>query len=309
MCFYHCKLLCTIQHITMEQLKESIDKQIQFNRGKNIFCDCTNLFRLINKTTEAALRLKDLDKQSVNMLVDYTTDKAIEEFCRVNQYYSFSTDARNSLRKLYSKLFQNLRSYDGSEDKMAEEHYSKLKNWLKKYNPFAEQLYVEAGLKPEPVVCSEYSSKLQIDILQIDEEDMMEPVLDIGCGKQGNLVQYLNQKGVDAFGIDRFPFSDKKLQNSNWLEYAYGSNKWGTIISNLGFSNHFKHHHLREDGNYIEYAQKYMEILGALKTGGRFYYAPDLPFIEQYLSQAQYKTEKSKVGTHNFCATTITRLR
>lgn len=117
------------------------------------------------------------------------------------------------------------------------------------------------------------------------------------------------EKGVETYGIDRFSFTDKNLSNSDWLEYSYGVEKWGTIISNLGFSNHFKHHNLREDGNYIEYGKKYMEILKSLKIGGEFYYAPDLPFIEQYLDSRQFRIDKNEIGKYHFKTTKITRLK
>lgn len=73
-----------------------------------------------------------------------------------------------------------------------------------------------------------------------------------------------------------------------WNGYRRNLNemkKWGTIVSNLGFSNHFNHHNLREDGNFIKYAKTYMNILYSLKPGECFHYAPDLPFIEKYLDE------------------------
>ena len=42
----------------------------------------------------------------------------------------------------------------------------------------------------------EYSPGLQIEILQIETTQLKEPVLDIGCGKQGNLVNYLCENAL-----------------------------------------------------------------------------------------------------------------
>jgi hypothetical protein len=70
----------------------------------------------------------------------------------------------------------------------------------------------------------------------------------------------------------------------------------GTITSNLGFSNHFNHHHLRKDGHFIEYAKTFMDILNSLKIGGSFYYAPDLPFIEKYLDRVKYRIKTHNIG-------------
>ena len=38
-----------------------------------------------------------------------------------------------------------------------------------------------------------------------------------------------------------------------------------------------------------------MELLDSLKPGGEFYYTPDLPFIEQFLSSDSYIVEKNDI--------------
>ncbi len=148
-----------------------------------------------------------------------------------------------------------------------------------------------------------------MEILQLNIDQIVEPVLDIGCGKQGNLVMFLRQKGIDAFGFDRFADKHSVLINSDWFEYKFENEKWGTIISNLGFSNHFHHHHFRNDGNFIDYAKKYMEIISSLKIGGSFHYAPDLPFIENYLDTDKYQLIKHKIGKYEFQSTRIHRTK
>jgi 2-polyprenyl-3-methyl-5-hydroxy-6-metoxy-1,4-benzoquinol methylase len=62
----------------------------------------------------------------------------------------------------------------------------------------------------------------------------MEPILDIGCGKNGKLIWHLCRQGFNATGIDQFSFSDNNLQHADWLEYNYGTAKWGTITNNIG---------------------------------------------------------------------------
>jgi len=136
-----------------------------------------------------------------------------------------------------------------------------------------------------------------------------EKVLDIGCGKQGSLVSYLRSKRVEAYGVDRLLTDNPNLTSADWLEFDFGKERWGTIISNLGFSNHFKHHHIREDGDFLKYATKYMEILNSLKIGGRFHYAPDLPFIEKYLSPEKYGLSSVKIKNTDFYTTITKRLK
>ena len=168
---------------------------------------------------------------------------------------------------------------------------------------------MNAGNTIDPVACSEYSPELQIEILQLDLEHLIQPVLDIGCGSHGFLVKYLEKRHVDIFGIDRYKFTSANLITADWLKYDYGKEKWGTIISNLGFSNHFNHHNLRENGNYIAYARTYMNILHSLRVGGFFYYAPALPFIERYLENQQFEIKQHEIVGGDFMATTIKRLK
>lgn len=297
------------QNTSVDRFKENIHKQIESNQGKNIFLDKPEIFRFKAETISAISNVNELNSDSERLIIDYAVEKAIEEFSRINQYYSFDKKSKRELRTIYSDLFVNIRTGNITIEEISNNHYKKLKEWLKKYNPFAEKIYLNADYNVESVSCSEYSSELQIEILQIEITKLKEPVLDIGCGKQKNLVKYLSEKGIDVYGIDRFPFTDNNLYNSDWLDFEYGVEKWGTIVSNLGFSNHFKHHNLREDGNFIEYGKKYVDLLRSLKIEGRFYYAPDLPFIEQYLDSKQFKIDKNEIGKYDYKSTIITRLK
>ena len=294
----------------MNKFLDRIDKQIEFNQGKNIFLDEADMtLKFINDTVNAIVDIREINNNSEDSLIDYATDKALEEFCRVNQYYSFNSEAKRDLRKIYVDLFISIRTSNASTDTISKKHYQNLKQWLQKTNRFAEKIYSTEDEIIKPVACSEYSPDLQIDILQIDITQLMEPVLDIGCGKQGNLANYLCENGIETYGIDRFSFTVPNLINSDWLEYHFEIEKWGTIISNLGFSNHFKHHNLREDGNYIEYGKTYMDILNSLKIGGCFHYAPDLPFIEQYLDKDKFDLIKHEIDEYDFKTTIIKRLK
>lgn len=293
----------------MKLFKKNIDNQIAFNKGKNLFHDeAHRSLKLIPETLLAIDKINEIDKESENILVDYVTDKALQEFCRINQYYTFNKQAKKDLREIYVELFSRIKDNGNSLNSISEKHFENLIKWLKKTNSFGEEIYATANDIIEPVACSEYTPELQIEILQIQMKQLLEPVLDIGCGKTGNLVMYFRQNGIEAFGFDRFAFNHPLLFNSDWIEFEFGIEKWGTITSNLGFSNHFTHHHLRNDGNYIEYAKKYMEILNSLKKGGAFHYAPNLPFIEQYLDPLKFKLTVIEIGECNFKSVKIERL-
>ena len=46
----------------------------------------------------------------------------------------------------------------------------------------------------------------------------------------------------------------------------------------------------------------------ALKVGGQFHYAPDLPFVEKYLDTKKYEINKYNINGLNYKATVIKRL-
>lgn len=291
----------------MEALFEHIDNQIEFNKGKNLFHrNRKDLFEFTAETKNMIKQITNIDKKSENRLLEYLTTKALEEFFRINQYYSFDVVAKQKLRAIYTDLVDSFKENRDLHE-ISENHFTRLKNWLSETNHFSEEIYTKENEKLDGIVCAEYSPLLQIKLLGIDLSSIVEPVLDIGCGKAGALVSFLRNQGIGAFGFDRIKTETMYCSDSDWFEYDFGVQKWGTIISNLGFSNHFKHHHLRVDGNYIEYAQKYMEILHALKIGGSFYYAPGLPFIETYLDSKEFNVTTHQVGDTDYLATKIGR--
>ncbi len=284
---------------------ELIDKQILLNRGKNLFFNGTERYLDIEESFLNFIIKKDINNNEFDRLAGYAVNKVIDEMCYVNQYYNFSSKDKDDLKDIYSGLIISLKANRKNIVNILDEHAANIQSWLCKTNPFSYSVYKNKGKYPEPVICAEYSAELQLSVLGIDIKDLKNPVLDIGCGKNAYLVKYLMDKGFDCYGIDQFYSPHLHILNVNWLEYDYGEEKWGTIISNLGFSNHFIHHHLREDGNYVEYASKYMRILKSLKYNGSFYYAPDLPFIENLLDKKEYVVNKHTINDNGYSATTI----
>lgn len=294
----------------MTSFQDQIDQQFEFNQGKNLFYQgILPALRFSPDTLSAIEKMDSIDPDSEILLIDYLTSRAIQEFCRINQYYTFDRPARLSLRNLYVDLFAGIKNHRKPIESIADMHYEKLINWLQESNAFAKEIYSTEGEKIDSVACSEYSPALQLEVLHLDIAQLVEPILDIGCGKQGRLVLFLRQRGLEAFGFDRFACDGSFFTQADWFEYPFETEKWGTIISNLGFSNHFQHHHLRSDGNFMAYAQKYMEILRALKVGGNFHYAPDLPFIERYLDRDKYQLTKFGLGNYEYNSSGIRRLK
>jgi hypothetical protein len=299
---------------TDKNFKQHIKDQIAFNSGKNLFAgEEINSLELIEVTESLVETIQNMDSETEKQMIDFMADEALQEFCRVNQYFSFNSNAVDELKAIYTLFNHNIRLLDINANKsklqeISKLHYQHLCNWLVKTNAFAEQMYTPTEEYAKPVACSEYAPDLQLMLLHIDLETLEQPVLDIGCGREMNLVNYLRDNGINAWGIDRFDNENPRYIKSDWLEYPFEPQKWGSIISNLGFSNHFTHHNLRADGNFKEYAQKYMEILTALKKGGSFYYAPDLPFIEVHLDKARYECHNYKIEGLNIKASQIMKL-
>lgn len=293
----------------MDKVKENIDQQIEANRGKNLLYEGDEKsMEFIAETMQLISDMREKGIENKESLVSYTTDSSLEEFCRVNQYYEFNSSAIAQLRQLYMQLFDEIEKEQTDPETIATKHYENLREWLQQTNPMAAKIYRPDEMMAETVVSSEYSAELQMSILAINVETIQAPVLDIGCGPTGNLVSFLGEKGIEAFGIDRFAPNREHFVRADWLEYDYGIEKWGCIVSHLGFSNHFQHHHLREDGNYIEYAQKYMQMLASLKPGGSFHYAPPLPFIEQFLDKNKFSLSHTEANVYAIGGTVIRKM-
>jgi len=293
----------------LKDFKKVIDEQIIFNQGKNFFHDdFPQNMKFCEDVVQAFERVGSLSDDDAGKLVDYATERSLTEFCRINQFFYFGKEGRDRLRSVYQWLYTELKRGDLPIEKIAEIHYGNLKDWILHTNLFAKNLYQNRESLLQPIPASEYSADFQLMILGMDADSLLEPVLDIGCGQSANLVNFLRNEGVEAYGIDRFVYDDQYLIQGDWLDYHFRAASWGTLISNLGFSVHFIHHHLREDGEYKLYADKYMQILNSLVPGGSLYYAPGLPFIECFLDSDRFNLQVNQISGFNLTRVKITRI-
>lgn len=148
------------------------------------------------------------------------------------------------------------------------------------------------GFVFQEAVCAEYPATLQLRLLGLDIATLPEPILDLGCGEHCGLVRALRARGKYALGVDRLAAVGDGVSVGDWFSIPLAPKMWGTIISHLGFSHHFNHHHLCPGGEVTRYAQRYMAILRALRPAGSFIYAPGLPFIEDLLPTATYQVTR-----------------
>jgi len=283
----------------MQEIKDIIQKQISANSHINLYHgEAIHAFLKMDKLWNINFNnLKDEDRDE---LIDFVVTQTLKTFFDINQYYHFSAEAITELKNIYRLSWT---------EKSLEHHTQNIQNWLMKHQSvYASYFAKQAAVLSESVPCFEYSPELQMDLLEIDLEEIKQPVLDVGCGENANLVRFLRNNGIQAIGIDRLCKETEITHCADWLEYDFKTNEWGTIISHLGFSNHFFHQHLQNSTQAEIYARKFMEILHSLKSGGAFHYSPGLDFIEQYLPGNQYHIQNLNTGKANFKSVIIKKI-
>lgn len=228
-------------------------------------------------------------------LVDRMTEQTTRNIYELNQFVNLTHQDSRTLNALYGRFVHStLRALDSGRpleslkenlSSIASSHSSLLRHFLLTIH--------DSGLidsdQNHPIACIEYSPALQLRLLGVPVSDIQEPILDIGCGREGRLVHQLREWGYEAYGVDRNVMDHPYLLQSDWSAFRWQRETWGTVISHMAFSNHFNHHHLRKNGQPEVYARIFMDMLQALKKSGSFYYAPGLPFMEELLPTEKYR--------------------
>ncbi|GAB6989112.1 hypothetical protein [Paenibacillus pini] len=301
---------------TLSDFQDEIEQQIFHNRNKSFFYE-TNGHLVLTPSDETmemlrkrAPELSDFIKSvkldgTYKQLIKDVSVKTVKSFIEANQYLNFSQDDQKKLHEMYRDLFDQVYDIANQLEISTEElellfaaHYQNLQSYLVKSNGTAifEKYKERSDLLD--IKCAEYTPEFQMSLLELDFDTIVQPVLDIGCGSQASMVHFLRENEIDACGMDRNVNDTDFLIQVNWLDYTFTPDTWGTIVSHMAFSNHFMHHHMKEDGNFENYALKYMEILKALKVGGAFIYSPGLNFIEEPLSNNHaYDVETNELFT------------
>jgi hypothetical protein len=272
------------------------DEQLDFFLTNRIMLIC-----MLSEKQKAGSDFDHIARFISDMVIDYLNAK--------NQFLTVGEEDRLKLLSICESLLNSLRKILESFD-----NRDKIKNAIEMYllkhltdlGNFIVELYHQLGyddsvytLFPE-TICAEYSPELQLNILGInDASDLLEPVLDIGCGIQGTLVKYLNGLAISTYGIDRNAPEENKVFRMDWFDIPRQPELWGTIISHMAFSLHFINHHFRINGQPEKFAHSYMNILHSLKKGGRFLYAPGLPFMEEHLPSSVFFVEKKEIRMEN----------
>lgn len=144
------------------------------------------------------------------------------------------------------------------------------------------------------VVASAYAPELQLHVLGLRLSDVVSPVLDVGCGASALLVRHLRGLGHDVTGIDREAPTD--ATRVDWITFDYGTARWRTILSHLGFSLHFLRAHRASEAEARRHAEAFLRITRSLVVGGAFAYAPSLPFFESVLPADRFRIERRRLS-------------
>lgn len=254
---------------------------------------------LQSKKTEE--RIIKLIKDNILLYQKIDTDEKIQSFSGLvynqfvkecvqnNQYISLSNKTMNAVNEVYRELILNLRIQGYKEytneqlHKIVAEHRKKLIKAIdcNEYDDPDNQLFIP---------CAEYSGNFQSQILRTDLNRLEEPIIDVGCGNKYELVRVLRSSGYSqVYGLDQYVSDDTKILCSNWFDYSFRKNTWGTVIAHMSFSNHLRRAMIDTGWNQIKYEEKYLEILESIKEGGVFIYTPSVREIENRLDSRKYE--------------------
>lgn len=283
----------------MEPIEHSIQNQLEANRSRNLLY--THLSRIMQVEPGFLAALEnlmdsspdDFSEEAFAALVSFTAKALIGRLVAINPYLRISPDQVIGLEDIYRQTWQVMKESGDIQATLQVFHYPRLSGWIAALYPkkFRESLQFSEAVGQ--VTYGEYSAELQLSLLGIDPSQLKQPVLDIGCGSQANLVRHLRLLGVEACGLDRrLDVQAPYLEQADWLGYTFEPGRWGALISNMGFSNHLNYAYLHDIAQLEPYLLKMKEILASLAPGGSFYYAPGLPFIEDVLPGDRFKVRR-----------------
>jgi SAM-dependent methyltransferase len=298
----------------MSKLDKALHQQIELNKTKNMLY--ARLGQIIEIDPDFLAALEELlagdpasfSKSALQSSVSFASELLIKRLHVINQFIQVSELKKRELAGIYRRTWQRIVGTKNIQATLKDHHYPELANWIASLYPEGFRKHLRDLPTVGQVVCEEYSPRLQIDLLRLDIQTLQQPVLDIGCGSRAGLTRYLRSLGIEAYGLDRqIKKGERYLQQADWLEYRFEPGRWGSILSNMAFTNHLHYTNHHDRAQLELYLQKFKEILESLRIGGSFYYAPDVPFIEERLDARVYRVERFDV-IRNIQSTRIARV-
>ncbi len=246
-----------------QELLEIMNYQYKNNEKRNIF-SINNSELFASETIKKLIDIRDgissLTKEEKISLSNIYLKSFLSRFYNINQYIYFNAESKNMIKCIGLLLIEDLSNMELDLKDIEKNHLDRIQKLIYYTNPIIYNLNNNHSLNAKEFICSEYTGSFLIELLKIDIDKLKEPILDIGCGSSGNLVKELRNLGLEIYGFD-IEVESEELIIGDWFTYDYGNAKWGTIISNLSFTNHFLHHHNNNSDMINNYGKTYMSIL------------------------------------------------
>lgn len=243
--------------------------------------------------------INEMNTDKYTKVMDRLSRSFLSNLAKGTNGKKFTKEDCNTILEIYHKLIENISDFNKDYERIALEHFTKVRNFI---NDFTS--------REEETQSSSYSPEFILDILDVKNDELTGKSLDIGCGKEGSLVNYLVSKGIDAYGIDMECEDTDRLEQEDWLIKDYPEMTYNLVTSNLTFTKKFNEANSEpnNDEECIEYAQVYMKILNSLKIGGKWHYVPSVTFIEELLPEDKFEVVNSFID-NNIMRTIIKRLK
>lgn len=282
-----------------ELIKNAIDNQIEKNIRLNLLYENIEDVLHVDKSfSDVFAFARDIGVENLEDITDYTVNKTLSAIYSINQFIHITVEQKRELYNLYKESWETFDS--NAPEQSILNHHKRLSKWISQLYPsdFREVLRTKDQIGN--VVNAQYSIDFQMKVLGLELDNLIEPIIDIGCGSQANLVRHICKQKNDVLGIDRMiDYKSDHTKEVDWLEFQFQPCFYGTVIANMSFTNHIVYH-MQNKTPYIQaYLSKYKEILASLKKGGLFVYAPSLPVIEEMLDNTKYSIEVTDWGNNN----------
>ena len=286
-------------------MTDVISRQIHSNEDVNLFFrDLEQAITVDEDFKHKVLELKRQDETDIHKLAQTTARAAITRFFSINQFIHPSLDDRKALEHIYYETYSLLDEHNFEQ--AMHSHFERLAAWIARLYPdrFVQLLNREPCIGG--VIDNEYTVEFQSTVFGFDLDALQEPILDIGCGANACLVRELIRKHKSVIGIDRLiERPDERLIETDWFDFEFQREYWGTIIANMSFTNHLQYAVAQNTDDIRAYYLTYKSIIESLAAGGCFYYAPSVDFIEQRLGPP-YSCERTLI--HGVGVTKVTRI-
>jgi len=249
-----------------------------------------------------------LEKNEQNKLLEKLAKNFMEQYLMGATDKKFSKQECKNILELYENLIEDIMNEELDTLEITKNHFNRMRELIVTLGNLHESHECNCGHHHKEKVQNGYTHQFALKILGIQEKDVKGTVLEIGCTKNAPNVKYLRNKGIQAFGLDIAAQENEYLEQEDWLQKDFGTEKYDLIFSNLGFTKHFLQNHFADEGDYAEYAISYMRILNALKVGGKFHYVPAVTFIEELLPEDRFEVINELIDDENM-RTIVTRLQ